>query len=487
MGGNLTVEFSGDEAQLLRSQERIIRGQEKMIDKLRVTLNESSKTGKGMKGAFGSGALKDLKNYVTGLASVSAGIAGISSALAAVKEESNELAQSLRSREGGLKRLSQVSGSKEEYAQLENLAKQLAVGEGLSVSDAANLIFQAKSQGLLSDIAVLAKTARFTDPQAMIESVGKFKSAFGASEAGSTEQLLSKFLTAAEKSDVSVEEIARAAVISAQGASRIGATDEELLSLLSVLSPAFKSPQTASQRLQALASVLAKGFERQTGRKVRDDTGKLVPETERVSFGGQGFLAGLNKFATEFPAEFEKAILGREEAAAAYQAILTNREALGPRLGEILAAQDTLAPLERQWAITEGGTLGALREERRQRAAAEISGEQAGGEALSYETLLQQYRELYRRSGHRLTGHISEGLFGVERGLFGDEWAASRLRGQIESAREEGLLGPGSATSADAVAEGLARQGGELARQIGAAVAQATGQGYALTTSTEEE
>lgn len=470
--GQLAVEMTGDEKQLLRSLERTIRAQDNMLQKLQKVQKEGQRAGRSHRDAFGAGAVQDLRAYATGLLTVSAATGAISRFMADIVEKERELAQGLRTREEGMKRLAQVSTSKGEFAQLENLAKQIGVTEGLDVGAAAELVFQAKSQGLLADVKLLAQTQRYTDAQAMIEAVGKFTSAFGAQEAGTTPQLLSKFLQAAADSDVAVEEIARAAVIAAQGATRVGATDEELLGLMSVLSPAFKSPETAAQRLQALTSVLAKGYERETGRMVRDDSGRYVREKEQVAFTQRGILAGLEEFKKAAPEEFAKAMLGREEAAAAWQAIMTNRAALQPRIAQVTAAGVTQAPLQQQLQITREGVLEMLRQERRGKVSESVALEERGAAALRYDVAMESLVEGYLKKGDvaaMLEMAVMRSLLNAARYTFWGPGHAANMAERIRAQSLGGQAGP-EATSRD-----LVQEQNQLLRQIAENTGKARG------------
>jgi hypothetical protein len=448
----IAVEMTGEEAQLIKSLGRTIREQERLIKSLR-------DVGKTSRDSFGSRALAELRDFAGGIVGIAAALGTAHRVLSAVAAQADKLGESLRAQEDGLKRLSQVSGSKEEYMLLETLAKKIAVGEGLKggVNAAANFVFQAKSQGLMGDLGFLAKTGRFADPEVLTTAVGKFKSAFGEQEAGSAEQLVSKFITAASASDVTVDDIARTAVVAAQGARRVGSGDEELLAVLSALSPAFKSPQTAADRIRALTTVLAKGAE--TGKRVRDPVTRQMV-AQKVSYDQEGIVAGMQRYAAERPLQWKEALAGNQEAAEAVGAILGNLPKIQQRRSEIEGAQQTLAPLQQQFSVTDdpAGIMFRLRQERRQKNAAEITGEPVGAQAIDYETALAQFRELNYRTGHPIWGAAEEMQLGIQRMLFGSESTARYIDWwHLQGARKEGLL-PAQGTSADAVVAKLDQQ-----------------------------
>lgn len=451
----IAVKMTGDEQALLKSLAASQAAVAKLEERIRALGEAGKQQKKATEEGFGGKALGDLQSYAAGLVSVTAAAAAVVGTLQKIRQENQQLAEGLKGQEGGLKRLSQVATSPAEFEQLRGMAKKVALTEGMPMAQAAGFVFQAKSQGLLGDLDALAATSRFTDAEAMAQSVGKFKSAFGAAEAGSAESLVSKFIQAASSSDVAIEDIARAAVIPAQAMVGVGAGDEELLGLVSALSPAFKSPETAAQRLQALATVVNRGVTRKTGRRVRDPiTKKLVAEEQQIQFGGGGLLAGLERYQTEFPEEFKAAMLQSVEAGAAAQAIATNLPTVRQRVAEVTAAGTTLAPLRQQQQITDQGVLKELRQTARSQVAAELAGEGAGLQALSYEQERSRFVAAGRQAGGltRFMQTLTSAGYDIEATLFGDEWAKRRVRSRFS---EEELSG---GAIADQMLEQLARQ-----------------------------
>jgi hypothetical protein len=233
------------------------RGFDKLTDKVRQLERKLKEVGRSSK-TQGSRMKRSFGSVVMVMGSLQGGIDKVTEAFRFMDAEAARGAETIKKMEEGAKRLIQVSTSATEFRQLMALSKSIAL-TGIEPTLAQGMVFGAKSQGLLANIPLFARSAQFMDPLTAITSVGKFKSAFGEAEAGTSRELLNKFLRAAHFSDVTVDEIAKASVIAAQPASRLGGSDEELLAFMSVLSPAFKSPETAAFRIARFSALAERG------------------------------------------------------------------------------------------------------------------------------------------------------------------------------------------------------------------------------------
>ena len=247
--------------------------------------------------------------------------AAVASALRGTLEQiRNDLAggaASLAKFDPGYKRLVQVSGSQAEFEQLRNITQGVAIKYGMETGAAQDLVFNARSLGELPNIEALAAASQFTDANAMALAAGKLKSAFGASEAGSTTQIINKLIAAAETSDIPIERLATAVLASGASGARMGATDEEVIAATSQLSKVFKSEEVGGTRLSA---VLAAFAQKNVG-------------------GGKGLMAALSEYGGMSEAK-KSGFTANKEFAEGIQAIMSNLPAIQETQGRLLSAQD---------------------------------------------------------------------------------------------------------------------------------------------------
>lgn len=355
-------------------------------------------------------------------------------------EAADRAAERLRGQEAGAKRLQQVSGSATEFQLLRARAEQIALAEGVDFNRAASIVFQAKSQGLLGDLGVLASTQGFTDAEAIITAVGKQRSVFG-DEAGTTQQTISKLLAAAAESDVSVERIASSAAVAAANVQRQGGTDEELLGFLSVLSPAFKSPDVAASRINAMASVFAR----------------------EEALRGRGLLGGIEAFQALPTEERDRLLAGRQEFAEAITPTLTNLQRIQAQIGSIQRENQTTQALQQQLDIIAADPrLQAVRERNRAEVQQQLAEEGAfGTDALQRQAAEAAYNAAFSRVqageqnvatrlGRNILYGVDYALAGAGRMLAGEEMTEEFYRRRRAELDQGGVLGRGP--GADTVA-----------------------------------
>ncbi len=307
--GTIRWQLDTDETRAVQGFMRLVQKQTEAERKF----GDLQRKGKGA----GASIVRNMHKVAIQMLGVQKGIQAVTDAFRWMNEEAKKGARTVETLHEGMKRLVQVSRTPQELGHLRQVSRDIAK-TGVTPTLAQNMVFSAKSQGLMGDIGLFSRSAQFMDPQAGIESVGKFKSAFGESETGTSRQLLNKFLRSAYKADVTVDEIAKASVIAAQPASRLGGSDEELLAFMSVLSPAFKSPETAAFRIARFSALAERG----------------------EGLKGKGLMGALEGIMSMDP-EKRKGVLGESiQGAAAYQAMLVNIKDIRARIAEVNDAQN---------------------------------------------------------------------------------------------------------------------------------------------------
>lgn len=266
---NVTINLTGDEARLLRALDKVIEKEKQVRDGFKETATQT----KGDGDAFLSGT---VQNYITGLATVGGAIEGIKLAWRQMREEQEIAARSIEGGESGLRRLAQLAETPQDLAHLKAEAEKTSRETGMSLDRAQALQFAIESQQLGGERGLFSQVSQFAGAEPLSTGVGKMIAGFGAGEVGGARAAINKLLVAAKTSDVDVESFAPTAAIFAGTAGAIGASDEEALAALSVLSPVFKSSETAGERIRALASFI-----------------------QRKGFGGKGFKSGMEAIGAD--------------------------------------------------------------------------------------------------------------------------------------------------------------------------------------------
>lgn len=398
MAAGITAKFTGDSAELVRELARMQNEMGKLRGQMARVRAEARGARRANVEAFGSGATSELKSYVTQMASLGTAITVATAAMAKMRQEREEWKAGLEEQVPGLKRLRQIADTQREYEYLKKMGQKLAIQEGQTLDWGYNFMFAAYSANQMANVEFLAKTQRFTEATLITEAMGKMYGAFGAAEVGSAEQIVSKVTRAAQRSDVLTEEMAKAVVISAQYMRGIGGTDEEMLALISVLSPGTKSKETAARQLGQLAMTLKKGIEVPTGRRVRDPkSGTVVPEMKKIKFEGEGIVAGLQRFAREYPAELEDALEKEKLSMAAASMIMLNLPQIEAMKSLLEQENNTLAALhERQ---QEPPDLAAMRQWRGTKTAIEVANEATAFAEGNLGDLRKEFVQYYREHG----------------------------------------------------------------------------------------
>ncbi|MEM8493823.1 MAG: hypothetical protein AAF663_00370 [Planctomycetota bacterium] len=293
--------------------------------------------GAATKGAFGSGALSDLKAYATSMLGVGAAIGVVTAAMREQRRVRDEAGKQILTEEDVRRKLIQVSDTPEELADNNALVNNLATEAGISYVDAGRTVFAAASAsdahrrnigyfGNLRDIGM--------DSQIAIEADQKLRANFGDS-VGSYEAVTNKLLAAAGSSPVSVDEIAAAAATAAPMFREIGATDAELLGFGGVIAEATSSPEQGFEQVKSLAS--------QIDRKLND--GRIDLTGSDAGLRGMSLIDALPRLAEEgkllsSAGEVQglKASLGEDNARLGMSTYIQNRDKVRQRIIEVREA-----------------------------------------------------------------------------------------------------------------------------------------------------
>jgi len=404
------------------------------LEKTGQVADKTSVKAQKFSGEMGISATK-LLSLAGGAISAGTAINMFRAALEAAKQEAEEAGQHLVTLEAGMKRIVQVSATAAQARQKNLAADLLSMEYGIPRAESRDLQFQVESFGISErGLAAIAKASEFADPAQLAEIVGSFQSpaVFGRAEAGSAKQIISKVVAAAERSKFDIAGLGLAALETASAAGRVSTTDEELLAILSATSAAYTSPQRLATRTRAVGEVLAKGFERETGRKIRDPiSGNMVAEKEQIKFDQAGILQGLQTFATKYPEEFQKVLMGRAEFAEAYEAI---RKAiasgdLAERIKEVTAAQSG-EPFERKLRIARADpVLQAAKAQRQVEAAKQVQDQLRGLKELKYQQEQDETELMLEQRGVGAFGKWwARSAFGMHRFLLGADIAIRNMQ-----------------------------------------------------------
>jgi len=352
---NIVLVMSGDEAKLWRSVQKIIRQQQDMENSFKKTGKAGRAAGDQMgaglknaagaaqragrqfkdagdhgKKAFGATALAGLKSYAAGMLSIGVGVGTVKKALEEMEQVRVAAGERVSVAAEPLSQLAQLAGGdKTKLGTLLAAVRASREEGGYTAQQAAALQFTLESLGEGKNRAFFAGFRHITDPTKLAEGAATLKAAFGEKEAGTTREIVNKLLAASAVSKTTVEQFAPAATIAAQTSREIGASDEELLGSMAILSRATKSADVAATEIAALSkTIIEKGL------------------------GGQGLLAAMDKIGQEtkgLTGEELTGYFGRLEGFKAFRALQLNRTEI----------ERTIADVEREGLMRPGEGLSA--------------------------------------------------------------------------------------------------------------------------------
>ncbi len=366
--------------------------------------------GRGL-GMFG-GALTSIKGTLTGLIGAGAGLALFRSILGEIKQEAEGAASELRRVHDESARLVQVASSSGDVEALNLQADIIAQTEGIDRAAARRLMFGARSFGVSDDqVQTIAASARFTNieeggPEKFMEGVGKFQAqaAYG-SGAGDARQLISAFMAAGAPSDISADVMATASIKALGATKAIGSTPDELLALMSVLSPGFASPEEAATGIRALAT-----------------------QVDKAGYGGAGLMGGLEAFRADDPDKLTEMVKGNVRAKAAFVAIESAEDLVRQRTAEVAEARRTGSLYDVQLDKAATPRLQRGRQANVGDVALQLSREELAPAELEYQNLLKAMEIMGREQGDPpWLIKLTQKLYQARRGILGPQSALNEF------------------------------------------------------------
>lgn len=337
-----------------------------------------------------------------------------------MQAESEAAREALQAQLDTARQLAQVSSTAGEtrIARLE--AEQVALESGMSVANAQQLLFSARSFGLnAADTKTLGLTQLFSTeggPERFMSGVGKFQSIFG-SEMGDARQLVSAFLAAGAPSDVASDIIAQQAVQAAPFVKKIGGTGDELLGVLSVLSRMSKSPEEAAVGIKNIAA-----------------------QIDRAGYGGQGLLGGLAAWDAADRADLEEKMQSEIMAGAAFEKIAQAAGLIQQRELEVATARRSGSMFDQTIAAAKLPDLQEATLGRRLEIARELSDTQKAtakqrteNMQMAVEVLGEEAERQYGATAgnNRFTRWVTRKEGELAQWAFGEQAAQNFLGGQV--------------------------------------------------------
>jgi hypothetical protein len=198
-----------------------------------------------------------------------------------VIETNRQAFESVKRQGEGDRKLLQVAGDDPaDFQQLRTRADDLAKQHGISREEARNLVASARREGFEDSVDSIAANSQVIDVGVQTEVASKIPAIF-KSEGITAEQAINATLTAANRSSVSTEELARAIPVASEGASMAGATASETLAVTAGISDQFNTPQTSADRVKALAMKIALD-QGDAGTSIEDLQKKQKAESDRL-------------------------------------------------------------------------------------------------------------------------------------------------------------------------------------------------------------
>ncbi len=330
-----------------RSQQRI-KALEKQSGKLTGKLGRmqraTSKTGREFKTTDGAaaGLLTRMSSMIGPAALLTAGIGTVATALRTMAAEAANAKEKLLGEVDATKKLQQVApqvakdlGISDEAAFkiLKKKADDIAATGSIpgGFSGAAETIFKSVSGGTFGAIDEIVKSAKFTDPAAISDALGKLRDPAGFGPGiGSPSGVISKFSFAAPISDFLIEEQTRQATELSSFAKEAGIGFDELLAALTGSSRGFPTSQRQTTGFRAILSTI---------RKVEAERGE--------AFAGTTISEKLRAFREADPKRFAEA-KNREEFVLGLGPIEGAVERSKALLPQIVSQGETLAAFEKQ-------------------------------------------------------------------------------------------------------------------------------------------
>lgn len=323
--------------------------------------------------------------------------ATVTKILGDIRAEAEKAGQSLSGQAASGGTLAQLANSPEELQELRRAAKKVRAGGGAASMDEANrFVFSMKSAGAMDEIDTFTKAKNLgvmQQPEEMIKYAAAVRTSFGAQQAGSFQDVVNRSLVAAGSSPEEASQVLKGTARAGVAAQQQGASVDETMALVSVMSRATGSAEEAGSKVAALMRGLAK-YEPEKDAHGQLKAGKPLDET----FRGQSISDVLKneKLAALSPADLQK-LLGSDEAVQTLGVARENAAELraltaGTRRGR---EEDLLG--NKMAAVESDPALAAAAKLTRVQGAVEVKSEARGTRALQAEaaqaSLVQTMRD----------------------------------------------------------------------------------------------
>ncbi|MCO6044317.1 phage tail tape measure protein [Aeoliella sp. ICT_H6.2] len=267
-----------------------------------------------------------LQNYAAGFSGPAAAAGLFLSLLGRIRSEQSKIAQAQMTDAESRGQLVQLAGGDTNKRDRLFAMSDITYNEGF-VRDriqANRLTFELDSAGLSKDRAFFSQLQLIDDSATLAKSTGLIQSGFsGGDSTGGSRAIVSKSIAGAlPATGVSPAQIAEGVAIASASAKKFGLTDEETFAAVSRIAQTTGSGSEAGTKFNAMLSSLSR-------QGLADELGGRGLEAIVGNVSDRGLTKeGLTKF------------LGSSEAAQGFD-VLTNRDALRARIGEIKNAQAT--------------------------------------------------------------------------------------------------------------------------------------------------
>jgi hypothetical protein len=278
---DVVVTMSGDVADILRKQQRVIDKNQMQIDKLKDTVKASKRFGSesqkaSSRAAVGMAktekatgklntALGKISKFALPALAVAAGaaVAKVLSELNQIKQAADEIGDTqTASFDASAQLASLAGGDPKKLASLR--ARQKAIfsqGGAKSLDEAANLVFALDSASITGQdklFGQISKSKIVEDTASFAKSANTLQTSLGKEEAGTIREITSKALAASSFSPASADKILDASAKAGSLGGGLNVRDESILAGTAILSKATGSAEQAGTQIKALLAELSK-------------------------------------------------------------------------------------------------------------------------------------------------------------------------------------------------------------------------------------
>lgn len=382
---DLKLIITGDNVKVLQSLEGVIRRQGKMIDKLKATTKASKKAGAKQIKAFGPSALSALGGYAAGLGTIAAALGVAKKLLGDVAEKSKSAFEGFKPAESSFSKLAQLAaGSQDKFLKLTQASREVfREGGARNLEEAGKVVFELESAGALDERAFFSRLAGIEDVAPLVKAAGVLRSAVGAKETGSFQDITSKAIAASTPvTGVSAAQILEGSARGAATASLLGLSDEELLAATSVVSQSTGSAELGGTQVNALLTALVKkGISAEFPKGTELEV--IIKDIKQRGLSDQGLIQ----------------LFGRIEAFKAFSVLAADPQRFSLRKTAVEEAQES-GLAQKTIAIAESDpVVSKIRDERISAAQELLSREKQGLLRAEVETLQDRLETAGRESG----------------------------------------------------------------------------------------